>query len=546
MAETIEQTNETYTASPNQIVYDQVHEMDYQVEVITVYFAEQKPKMIWEAKTDAYKVQRGGTPINVKNRYEAENRRNIVADLADDVQLTAGQIVNVSWEEQVQEKNSDGSLKFEYIKLDKAKIKDKVFVVANCNGTNGKLTLEINENKLENEELVYENPIKFLIGEDEKTKIEFALNNTFIYAQEITLRPKSDEDLKSLVEKFEKREKKNAFLYFKANVTDTEDEIVYPDESQEFLNKDKEQFEIKYCSCGEKYKDSIECTRYNSKYGPVYWGELPLKDYAHWDDLITNNTVTEAEKSILIAMSENEGKIDAVQSYDSEILTAGAMQKTINSAGYGELPIQIWEFKIDFPDKYKCYLEGCKWEILEEKTEHKNSSGVVTSTTYKYKAKYDNLEGKALKDRIREGFEESKFRKKVVCAPIEPIINLMKDDDYQIKQIKDFIKRLNSALDKTPTGYSYKISSYLNSNLGRATVLDNDVNRPGQVANCFGDALDSFFTINSSLSKNPADWGENFSTYESAILEIYGPLRGTGSYTMTNASTRYNDLKSKL
>ncbi|WP_278010011.1 hypothetical protein [Flavobacterium gyeonganense] len=69
----------------------------------------------------------------------------------------------------------------------------------------------------------------------------------------------------------------------------------------------------------------------------------------------------------------------------------------------------------------------------------------------------------------------------------------MKDSDYQIIQIKDFIKRLNSSLDKKPAGYSLKISAFISSNLGKALVLDNDVNRPGQVDDCFGEALDSFF-----------------------------------------------------
>ena len=183
MDETTDQTKETYTASPNQIVYDQVHQMDFQVEVLTVYFAEQKPKMIWEAKTEVYPVKKGGTPADVKKRFIKGNRRNIVTDLADSVKLKAGQTVNVSWEEQIQEKTANGALKFDYNKLNKAKVNSKVFVVANCNGTNGKLTLEINENKLTNEELVFENPIKFLIGENEKTKIEFTINNTNIYSR---------------------------------------------------------------------------------------------------------------------------------------------------------------------------------------------------------------------------------------------------------------------------------------------------------------------------------------------------------------------------
>jgi hypothetical protein len=304
---------------------------------------------------------------------------------------------------------------------------------------------------------------------------------------------------------------------------------------------------VKNCDCGKRYKSDIECTRYGTVYGPVYWGTLPLGGYTKWADLVANNTVTEDEKTILIAMSENEGKLDAVQSYDSEIITAGAMQKTINPNGYGELPIQMWEFKTAYPDKYACYVENCKWLITEEKTETINAAGTVTNTTYRYKASYDGLTGAALKTKVREGFESSKFRSKVECKPMEPIINLMKDEDYQKKQIEDFIKRMNSALAKSPTRYSSNtISDFIHSNLGKAVVLDHDVNRPGQVRNCFGAALDTFFGTNPTVSKRPSDWGAQFARNETAILEIYGPLRGAGSYTMTNATLRYNSLKTKL
>ncbi|OOV19202.1 hypothetical protein [Flavobacterium sp. LM4] len=164
--------------------------------------------------------------------------------------------------------------------------------------------------------------------------------------------------------------------------------------------------------------------------------------------MIRNSSVTPDEKAILIAMSENEGKLDSIQSYDSEILTAGAMQKTINPDGYGELPIQFWEFKKTYPDKYILYLENCNWKVVEEKKEKKDKKGNVISTSYKYEATYKDLSGKELKDKIREGFQKSRFKTKVNCEPIEPIISLMKDNDFQTIQIKDFIKRLNSSLEK--------------------------------------------------------------------------------------------------
>ena len=249
MASNSEQSTDTYSTDPNQIVYDQAHQVDFEVEVLSVYFAEQKPNMIWEAKSEKYTVKSGGNPASVKVKFTKKDRRKIVADLADNVALKAGQVVTISWEEEVQAKDATGKPKFDYVKLDKAKIKDKIFVVANCNGTNGKLSIEINENKLTNEVLVYTNPVKFLIGEVEKTKIEFTVNNTFVYAQEITLRPKTDEDLKTLIDKFDKRKNKNAFLYFKAQVTDTKDEVKYADNSQEFLNKNNSQFEILGTPC---------------------------------------------------------------------------------------------------------------------------------------------------------------------------------------------------------------------------------------------------------------------------------------------------------
>ncbi|WP_281310197.1 hypothetical protein [Flavobacterium flavigenum] len=518
-------------------------------EVTAVYFAKRILTPVYENTEEIIVAKKGENKKKIKARFVTEHKIK-KEDLIDYDPETAfekakgEEKVTITYKKKVRD-----SISFK--KITKAKIKEKVWVVATCNGTTGKLSIEINENKLTNAETVYDNPVKFLIGEEEKTKIEFEIYKDIIvtpntYAKEITLQPKSKEDVKALIDKFDKRTDKNAFLYFKAENADAAYELKIFEVNKEFINKDGERLEVKYCNCGEKYQETVECTRYGSIYGPVYWGELPLKDFPKWDDLIKNNSITTDEKSILIAMSENEGKLDSIQSYDSEILTAGAMQKTINPEGYGELPIQFWEFKKNYPEKYILYLENCNWKVEEEKKEKKDKKGIVISTNYKYKAKYKDLSGKELKDKIREGFEKNKFKTKVNCEPIEPIIRLMKDSDYQIIQIKDFIKRLNSSLDKKPTGYSLKISAFVSSNLGKALVLDNDVNRPGQVDDCFGEALDSFFKKNPKVSKIPSEWGTNFSTYEDEILEIYGPLRGEGSYTMTSATKRYNDLKSKL
>lgn len=86
--------------------------------------------------------------------------------------------------------------------------------------------------------------------------------------------------------------------------------------------------------------------------------------------------------------------------------------------------------------------------------------------------------------------------------------------------------------------------------LGKAVVLDHDVNRPGHVKLYFSEALNRLFASDPAIPKNPAEWGDKHSDYESALVAIYGPLRGEKlrnvKHPMTDAIKRYNHLKAKL
>ncbi|MHA7057233.1 LysM peptidoglycan-binding domain-containing protein [Aquimarina sp. M1] len=326
-----------------------------------------------------------------------------------------------------------------------------------------------------------------------------------------------------------------------------------------WLDTDGQWFEFKKgCDCGQKYDKQFKCVKSGSKYGPLYMGNQKLADYKHWDSLINEGRITKMEKDILVGMSENEGNLDSVQSYDSEILTVGAMQKTINPIGKGEFPIQVEEFKKSNPDKYKNLFEDCGWTADEKKMYYNDPNDSSSS----------KITGSALKTKIREGFVSSEYNKKIKCKPLEPIVRASKDKDFQAKQVGDFIDRLrNKVLPLKPTGYTYKLSDYLESKLGRALVLDHHVNRPGHVKKYFGEALNRFFKKKddeveernkdkkeeekeSKISRKPSEWGEQHSSYEKAIIKIYGPLRGEKlagvKHPMTHATKRYNNLKNKL
>jgi len=109
------------------------------------------------------------------------------------------------------------------------------------------------------------------------------------------------------------------------------------------------------------------------------------------------------------------------------------------------------------------------------------------------------------------------------------------------------IDRLNQAIDKVPSGYAYQIKDYLQSPLGRATVLDQDVNWPRATPVSMKTSLDRFFQHNPQVSRNPAEWGANRSAYETSILQDYGPSRSMAQVNgVSVAPVRYQHLVQAL
>lgn len=292
----------------------------------------------------------------------------------------------------------------------------------------------------------------------------------------------------------------------------------------------KEKGDEKKLSCGIEYRSLVRCTRYgrepNAKYGPIYSGSVMIKSFKKWENFISDNKLTRTEYEIICGMSVNEGNLDAVQSYDSEILTFGAMQKTINPEGYGELPIQLWEFKEKYPDDFKELLGNCGWQVKKEGS--------------KYRAYYNDETGIELKNKIRNGFKREKFGENVVCLPIEPFIALGKSEIFQSKQIDDFIIRLRRCLEEvvvekyhknnqgfriTDKEYLFKVKDIFLSKLGMATVLDQSVNRPALVRFNVGEAMSRFFRRHPNISRHPKEWGKMHTEYEKEIIEDYGNKR---------------------
>ncbi len=297
------------------------------------------------------------------------------------------------------------------------------------------------------------------------------------------------------------------------------------------------------CECGCCYEKVFQVTRMGkSNYGPVHWGSKQMEKSTVLGDMVGAGELSSSEHRILIAMSKNEGNLDAVQSYDSEIVTAGAMQKTINPSGNGEFPAQVAQFKKFNEAEYRSLFERCGWTV----------EGVgLTATMYYTHPIFTNGEkiaGAGLKKLIRNGCSKESFKSMIKNVPLAAIVHAISSKSYEKRQLMDFIDRLrDTVLPTVPTNYSHTVGEYFASDLGRATALDQSVNRPSYVGPDIGKALDEFFSRYPSASKNPGEWGDNRSIYESEILEIYGPTRKMAKVGgVSVAPERYSSLKGDL
>ncbi|WP_240726340.1 hypothetical protein [Escherichia sp. E4702] len=293
------------------------------------------------------------------------------------------------------------------------------------------------------------------------------------------------------------------------------------------------------CDCEELYADKFKVTRYGSQYGPVYWGSVSLNSYSRWDVLIVENRITADEKTILIAMSENEGNLDAVHSYDSEVITAGAMQKTVKNEpgreGKGELSTQLAKFRDSHPDLYEKYSVSCGWSV----------EGTGTSAIIYYSdnilTQGNKITSSELKVVLRRGCFESNFGTIVHNKPLAALVKILKLPEYLDIQVLDFIERLHAVEENTVTSDGKKIKDFVKSNLGRAVVLDHSVNRPAYVVPDFQKAIENFHANNPAISLDPQTWGVESGTNENKLLDEYKLTR-----RMTNSSARFNSLKAKL
>ena len=269
--------------------------------------------------------------------------------------------------------------------------------------------------------------------------------------------------------------------------------------------------------------------KYGSGGGPKYKDchDHTLGAYAGWDELIAAKVKTPSEKNVLVAMSANEGDLDAVQAYDSEIVTLGAMQKTVNPQGQGELPIQLREFRDDPATAAVFERElGSKGYSIGANVIGKNKDGTpkLGSADVLYFTDPKNPAAKPITGPALDQFIQTHADRR--ADTLGPFRALGRTPEFQKKQVLDFNDRLVNATAKKPAGYVHEIGDYVSLEKASALVLDQDVNRPGYVRTDFGQALDKFYADHPSAPKDPGLWtSAQQAVFEPVITDNYSALR---------------------
>jgi peptidoglycan hydrolase-like protein with peptidoglycan-binding domain len=214
--------------------------------------------------------------------------------------------------------------------------------------------------------------------------------------------------------------------------------------------------------------------------------------------------ITSSEINVMIAVAENEGNLDAINTWDNAFLSFGMFQWTAGQGGTkGELPALLARIKDadrDLFDKY-CGQHGL------------DVAGITQGPTHGY----FSLHGTTLKTAAaKEQLRQAPWAFYFWLAGQDPAIQAM--------EIKHALGRLDQFYDtdRYRIGNRYRVSDLITSEYGVGLILDQHVNRPAHVRTSLARALEQ------TRLPDPEDWD---TADERRLIDAYLKIRATTSMT---------------
>jgi hypothetical protein len=228
--------------------------------------------------------------------------------------------------------------------------------------------------------------------------------------------------------------------------------------------------------------------------------------------------LTPSALQVIEAISKNEGRLDAINSYDAGFLSIGIYQWTLGRAERaGELPAILKKLKTQFPATFNRHFPALGLDLSNE-----------TNTTYGHLI----LNGAP----VNSGPAKDQFR--------DPVWGYyfwraLQEPDFQTVQVEHALDRLKNFYWKNyPQIFGNSLSQIITSAFGVALLLDNHVNRPSWVANCVGLAMQQTGMTNPSLMGDQDE--RNLIQAYLNVRETY--TDGSGTAAMTKSRIRANSI----
>jgi peptidoglycan hydrolase-like protein with peptidoglycan-binding domain len=262
--------------------------------------------------------------------------------------------------------------------------------------------------------------------------------------------------------------------------------------------------------------NQVRFTRY--KKGVYFYGRRkPIEFINSNRSSLSGLGLTDSAINVMVAVSENEGNLDAVNTWDNSIMTFGMFQWTAGArSDPGELPALLQKIKAADEPTFQKYFGAHGLDIVD--------TNAITG--------FFTLDGQRLatlsqKERLRTSEWAFYF--------------WLSGQDQIVQTIE-----IQHALSRINTFYrsrSYRVKDHfiadiVTSEYGMGLLLDNHVNRPGYIKPCLEKAMDQ-----TGLS-SPQNWG---TAAERRLIQAYLKIREThGRYPMTHAAKRAEVTKKYL
>ena len=208
-------------------------------------------------------------------------------------------------------------------------------------------------------------------------------------------------------------------------------------------------------------------------------GSLTPKDFieTHWDTYFKDSGLTDSARKAALAVSLNEGKLDAINTWDRAFLSFGMFQWTLGTGsgvpdGMGELPALLLKVKQEQPEAFQEYFGQFGIDIFEGRT----------GTTYGF----ITLNGDAVSSHAeKEQFRSPEWGFRFWHAGQDPRIHAV-EIGHALSRLNNFYWKERKELK------GHTLAQLINSEYGVALLLDQNVNRGVDVYFTVGDVLDGF------------------------------------------------------